>query len=206
MKLVMTAITVFMIWLVSGCSIPVAQDRDADVNAALLDVLDVLDQYQYRAGLVSNLLAAVHGGATREQPSLAALASARFQLAAIPSTPGVLDDPVAFQRFEVAQRQLADSLSGLLIAIDDDRQLAADAKIGRLRFQFATTESRIAVSRDQYDQAAKRYNAALARFPDSLTAQVFGYRRRPTFSGPEEAVPRHAPRVDFGSLRGSLRV
>jgi LemA protein len=203
MKPGVIAFTLFLTWLVSGCSLPAARAPDADVNAALLDVLD---QYEYRANLVSNLLAAVHGGTDREQPLLAALATARSQLATIPATPGVLNDAVAFGRFEVGQRQLEDSLSALLIAIDDDHRLATDAKIRRLRGQIALAEHRITVSRDQYDQAAKQYNAALGRFPDDLTAQVFGYRQRPTFSGSGGTVPRHPPRVDFGSLRGSLRV
>lgn len=203
MKPVAIALTLFMMWLVSGCSLPVARDHDAEVNAALMEVLD---QYQHRADLVSNLLAAVHGETNREQPPVAVLEAASSQLAAISATPGVLGNPVAFQRFEVGQRQLEDALSALLIAIDDDRRLANDPKFRRLTAQFAYAENRIAVSRDQYDQAAKQYNAALGQFPDNLTAQVLGYRKRPSFSGSAETLPRHSPRVDFDSLRGSLRV
>lgn len=203
MKPIAIAFALFMMWLVSGCSLPAARDHDAEVNAALTEVLD---QYQHRADLVSNLLAAVHAETNREQPPVAALEAASSQLAAIPATPVALGNPVAFQRFEVGQRQLEDSLSALLIAIDDDRRLAADPKIRRLTAQFAYAENRIAVSRDQYDQAAKQYNAALGQFPDNLTAQVLGYRKRPIFSGLAETLPRHPPRVDFDSLRGSLRV
>jgi LemA protein len=203
MKRVVIAFSLFVMCLVNGCSLPAARDHDSEVNGALMDVLD---QYQYRANLVSNLLAAVHRDANRGQPPLAALVAARSQLADIPATPGELDDPVAFQRFEVGQRQLEDALSGLLIAVDDDQRLAADPEIRRLRIQFANAESRIAVARDQYDQAAKQYNAALGRFPNNLPAQILGYGKRPTFSGSGEAVPCHPPRVDYGSLRGSLRV
>lgn len=202
MKPVVIAFALFMMMLVSGCSLPAVRDPDAEVNAALMNVLD---QYEYRANLISNLLAAVHGDANHVQPPLTPLMTATSQVAAIPATRDGLGDPVAFERFEVGQRQLEDSLSGVLIAIDDDRRLAADPKIRRLRVQFANAESRIAVSRDQYDQEAKQYNAALGRFPNNLTAQVLGYRRRPTFSG-STVAPRHPPRVDFDSLRGSLRV
>ncbi|SDI86093.1 LemA family protein [Paraburkholderia phenazinium] len=203
MKPTAIAFRLFLTLLLSSCSLPVARDHDAQVNAALMDVLE---QYQYRANLVSKLLAAVHGAANLAGPPLAALVAARSQLAVVPATPGELDNPVAFERFEVGQRQLEDALSGLLISIDDDRRLAADPTICRLRAQFANAESRIATERDQYDQAAKQYNAALDRFPDNFAARVFGYQKRSTFDGSALALPRHPPRVDFGSLRGSLRV
>lgn len=203
MKPVVMAFAIFTMWLMSACSLSAAQDHEADVNAALMDVLD---QYQYRANLVSNLLAALDGEVNREKPPLSALEAARSQLAAIPATPDILEDPVAFQRFVAGQRQLEDSLSGLLIVIDGDRRLASDPKIRRLRGRFANVESRIVVSRDEYDQTAKQFNAALGQFPNNLTAHVFGYRQRPTFSGSGDVVRHRPPRVDFGSLRGSLRV
>lgn len=203
MKQTAVVFVVFVIWLVSGCSLQSLPAEDSDVKAALMDVLD---QYQYRAKLVAELIAAVHGEAKRQQQIRESVAAVQSQLTAIPATPVLLNDSVAFQRFEVGQRQLTDSLSRLLIAIDDDRRLADDSECHRLKVLLSISGRRIAGSRNRYDQAVEHYNAALDLFPNTAVASVLGYGKRPTFSVPDQPALRHPPRVDFGSLRGSLRV
>lgn len=203
MKPFAIAVAVFVGWMISGCSLRVVQNDDADVRAALTDVLD---QYQYRASLAGKLIAAVNVEAMRERPMFEAVAAVQSGLSATLAAQHMVDDPVMFQRFEVSERQLTDSLSRLTIAIDEDHRLAGDTKCHRLKDLLFVAQGRIAMSRDRYDEAVERYNAALDLPTHDVAGRVLGYRRRLMFDIPDLPAANHQPRVDFGSLRGSLRV
>src|SRR5258708_7656570 len=58
---------------------------------------------------------------------------------------------------------------------------------------------RITVARNQYIQAVQSYNVLARSFPTNLTAKVFSYEPKPSFSVQNEAEISRPPTVDFGN-------
>src|SRR5213594_1679114 len=75
-------------------------------------------------------------------------------------------------------------------------QLNSNEKFPALQDQLEGTENRIAVARQDYNDAVNRYNAYIRRFPQVLTAKVIGKGPREYF---ELQTPGAAtvPKVDF---------
>jgi LemA protein len=62
--------------------------------------------------------------------------------------------------------------------------------------QLEGTENRISVERKNFNDAVLDYNAFIRRFPNNLTASLFGFEKRAYFKAAEGADK--APKVDFG--------
>ena len=77
--------------------------------------------------------------------------------------------------------------------------LQANQGFRDLRVQLEGTENRITVARNRYIQAVQEYNVLARSFPTNLTAMVFNYDPKPTFTVQNEAQISVPPRVDFGT-------
>ena len=76
--------------------------------------------------------------------------------------------------------------------------LKANQGFQDLRVQLEGTENRITVARNRYIKAVQEYNVLARSFPSNLTAMVFGYELKPSFSVANEAAISAPPTVDFG--------
>jgi LemA protein len=181
--------------LLSGCGYNQFQSSDEAVKAAWGEVVN---QYQRRADLVPNLVNTVKGYASHERETLEAVTKARAAATSIQVTPEVLNDPQAFERFQQAQGQLTQALSRLLAVSENYPQLKADALFRDLQSQLEGTENRITVARQRYIKAVQDYNVLARSFPTNLTAKMFGYPVRPSFTVDNEKAISNAPAVNFG--------
>lgn len=181
--------------LLSGCGYNQFQARDEAVKAAWGEVVN---QYQRRADLVPNLVNTVKGYASHEKETLEAVTKARAAATSIQVTPEVLNDPQAFQRFQQAQGQLTQALSRLLAVSENYPQLKADGLFRDLQSQLEGTENRITVARQRYIKSVEEYNVLARSFPTNLTAMMFGYPVRPSFTVDNEKAISNAPAVNFG--------
>jgi LemA protein len=179
----------------SGCGYNTFQRLDEETKA---NWSEVLNQYQRRADLVPNLVNTVKGYASHEQEVLTAVTDARARVGSIQATPELVDDPEAFARFQQAQAQMTSALSRLLVVAENYPQLKADANFRDLQAQLEGTENRIAVARNRYIQSVKEYNVAVRTFPNNLTAMLFNYEPKPTFTVENEQAVSRPPTVDFG--------
>lgn len=184
-----------LVVLLSGCGYNDFQRLDEDTKAAWSEVLN---QYQRRADLVPNLVATVKGETQFEQETLTQVVQARAKATAIQVTPETLNNPEAFQKFQQAQGELGSALSRLLVVAERYPDLKANQGFRDLRVQLEGTENRITVARNRYIQAVQAYNTLARSFPSNLTAMVFGYQPKPTFSVSNEAQISAPPPVDFG--------
>ena len=75
--------------------------------------------------------------------------------------------------------------------------LKANQSFRDLRVQLEGTENRITVARNRYIQAVQEYNVLARSFPTNITAKIFGYPPKPTFSVENEAEISKPPKVDF---------
>ena len=181
--------------LLSGCGYNQFQSSDEAVKAAWGEVVN---QYQRRADLVPNLVNTVKGYASHERETLEAVTKARAAATSMQVTPEVLNDPQAFERFQQAQGQLTQALSRLLAVTENYPQLKADALFRDLQSQLEGTENRITVARQRYIKSVQEYNVLARSFPTNLTAKMFSYPVRPSFTVDNEKAISNAPAVNFG--------
>ena len=180
--------------LLSGCGYNQFQALDEQTKSAWSEVLN---QYQRRADLVPNIVATVKGEAAFEQDTLTKVVEARARATSVQVTPETLNNPEAFAKFQAAQGELSSALSRLLVVTENYPNLKANQGFQDLRVQLEGTENRITVARNRYIQAVQAYNVLARSFPNNLTAMVFGYKVKPTFTVQNEAQISAPPTVDF---------
>ena len=178
----------------SGCGYNRIQSSDEQIKA---DWAEVLNQYQRRADLVPNLVNVVKGYASHEREILIQVAEARARVGAIQATPELINNQEAFSKFIAAQKDLSSSLGRLLAVAENYPQLKADGVFRDLQAQLEGSENRIAVARNRYISAVKDYNITVRSFPVNLTAKMFGYSVKPTFTVDNEKDLAKPPSVDF---------
>jgi LemA protein len=180
----------------TGCGYNDFQRLDEQTKSAWSEVLN---QYQRRADLVPNIVATVKGEANFEQETLTRVVEARAKATSMQVTPEVLNNPEAFQKFQQAQGELSSALSRLMVVSERYPDLKANQGFRDLRVQLEGTENRITVARNRYIQTVQEYNVLARSFPTNLTAMIFNYDPKPSFSVQNEAQISTPPRVDFGT-------
>src|SRR5437016_8352088 len=93
---------------------------------------------------------------------------------------------------------MTSALSRLLLVAENYPQLKSDANFRDLQAQLEGTENRITVARNRYIKAVQEYNVLVRQFPVNLTAMLFGYQLKPSFSVEDEKAISKPPTVDFG--------
>ena len=182
----------------TGCGYNQFQSLDEDAKASWSEVLN---QYQRRADLVPNLVATVKGYAEHEEKVFTEVADARSKVGSIQVTKEVLNDPEAFAKFQAAQGQLTSALSRLMAVAENYPNLKADQGFRDLQAQLEGTENRVTVARNRFIDSVKNYNVAVRSFPNNLTAMMFGYKAKPSFTVENEKQISTAPKVEFGDKK-----
>jgi LemA protein len=180
--------------LLSGCGYNEFQAKDEAVKAQWGEVVN---QYQRRADLIPNLVNTVKGYASHERETLEAVTRARASATSVQVTPEVLNNPGALQKFQQAQGELTNALSRLMVVAEKYPELKADASFRDLQSQLEGTENRITVARQRYIASVQEFNVLARRFPTNLTAKMFGYEVKPSFTVENEKSISTAPTVDF---------
>jgi LemA protein len=171
--------------LATGCGYNTIQTYDEQVNAA---GSQIKVQLQRRMDLIPNLVATVKEYEKHEQTVFTEVAEARAKLAGAVQG-GNLPQMAA------ANAALTAPLGRLLAIAENYPQLKANENFRALGDQLEGTENRIAVARQDYNDAVNRYNAYIRRFPQVLTAKAIGKGPREYFEASPGAA--QAPKVDF---------
>jgi LemA protein len=163
-----------------GCGYNSLQRQDEDVKAAWSEVTN---QYQRRADLIPNLVKTVKAYANQEQQVLIGVTEARARTAnAIQLTPELLNNPAAFARFQAAQAQLSSALKSMLAVAEAYPDLKSSENFRDLQVQIEGTENRITVARQRYIDAVRGFNTTVRSFPSNLTAKMFDFQAKPSFT------------------------
>lgn len=197
-QLLLKFTALLLVLSLTGCGYNTFQSQDEEVKASWAEVLN---QYQRRADLVPNLVKTVKGYAEHEEKVFAEVAEARSKVSSIQATPELVNDPEAFAKFQAAQAQMTSALSRLLAVSENYPQLKADAGFRDLQAQLEGTENRVTVARNRYIETIKSYNISVRSFPSNLTAMMFGYQPKPSFTVENEKEISKAPSVDFGDKK-----
>jgi LemA protein len=182
--------------VLSGCGYNALQTQDEGVKAAWSEVVN---QYQRRADLIPNLVAAVKGIAEQEKSVFIGVAEARSKVSSIQVTPEMLNNPEALKKFQAAQGELTSALKSLIAVSENYPQIKSDQSFRDLQAQLEGTENRITVARNRYIESVQTFNNTVRQFPTNLTASLFKFTVKPNFTVENEAAIAKPPTVDFSA-------
>ncbi len=166
-------------------------NKEEGVNAAWSNVET---QYQRRSDLIPNLVNTVKGYAAHESQTLGEVTEARAKATSINLSAGELT-PERLAQFQQAQADVRSALGRLIAVAESYPDLKANQNFIELQSQLEGTENRIAVARKDFNDAARKYNVAVRRFPSNLVAALFGFDQKPYFEAAEGTET--APQVEF---------
>ncbi len=166
-------------------------NKEEGVNAAWSNVET---QYQRRSDLIPNLVNTVKGYAAHESQTLASVTEARARATSINLSAGELT-PERLAQYQQAQADVRSALGRLIAVAESYPDLKANQNFIELQSQLEGTENRIAVARKDFNDAARKYNVAVRRFPSNLVAALFGFDQKPYFEAAEGTET--APQVEF---------
>jgi LemA protein len=143
-------------------------------------------QLKRRADLIPNLVETVKGYAAHEQSTFDAVVTARAKAT---SATGVADTAAA-------DGMLTQALRGLLAVAEAYPDLKASSNFLSLQEELATTENKVAFSRQFYNDNVRSLNTAAKTIPSSFFAGLAKVGER-EFYEVEDPQDRNAPNVKF---------
>jgi LemA protein len=143
-------------------------------------------QLRRRYDLIPNLVETVKGYASHERATFDEVTRART----------AAQQAQTVEEQAGAENALTAAIGRLFAVAEAYPQLRATENFQQLQAQLEETETKIAVSRQVYNDTVLTYDNAIETVPSSLVAGIFGFRPRPYFEI-EEPAAREAPRVAF---------
>ncbi len=136
-------------------------------------------QLQRRYDLIPNLVEVAKKYMQHERETLEAVIAAR-NLASDALKSGQIKE------ISAANQQLASRLAALFATVENYPDLKANQQMALLSEELASTENRIAFSRQYYNEAATDYNNGSQQFPANLIAGYFKFTAADLLEIPRE--------------------
>ncbi len=155
---------------------------------------NVQTSYQRRNDLIGNLVNTVKGYAEHEKSTLTAVIEARAKATQMNVNANDLT-PEKLKEFQAAQGQLSQAMGRLMVVSEQYPTLQANKNFQDLQVQLESTENRITVARNDYNESVKEFNIGVRKFPMNLIAGLFKMSTKPTFEA--DAASQKAPSVQF---------
>jgi LemA protein len=143
-------------------------------------------QLKRRADLIPNLVETVKGYAEHEQSTFDAVVAARAKA----TTASSVADTAA------ADGLLTQALRGLLAVAEAYPDLKASTNFAALQDELATTENKVAFSRQFYNDTVRQLNTAIKTVPTNFFASFAKVSER-EFYEVEDPQDREVPNVKF---------
>ena len=155
---------------------------DEGVTSAWAQVENVLKR---RADLIPNLVNTVQGYASHEEEVLTNITNARAGLTSA-NSPG---------EFAEANAEFEAAMTSLNIVVENYPDLKANQNFLELQAELASTENKISTERMRYNDAVRKLNTTIRRFPTNIIAGMFNYESREYFE--INAQDAEVPQVNF---------
>lgn len=190
--LIAIVVIVVLLFAVGGSYVGAKNQMVAKNETVKSDWSQVDVVLQRRADLIPNLVETVKGYAKQEQTVFGDIAKARSTLLSATGP----SEKIA------ANRQLDGAIGRLLAIVENYPQLHSNENFLRLQDELAGTENRIAVERKRYNDALQDYNTYIGQFPNSIWANMAGFKRNDAYFAASESS-RQVPKVDFSGAQPS---
>jgi LemA protein len=154
-------------------------------------------QLTRRYDLIPNLIEAVKGYMSHERGTLEAVIEARN--AAVSGLKRAAQDPTdpdAIKALAAAETTLGGTLGRLFALSEAYPELKANENMMQFQEELATTENKVAFSRQAFNDSVMTYNNACQSFPSNLVANNFGFKHA-EFLEIETETKREVPKVSF---------
>ena len=185
-------IAAILFWAV-GIYNRLVNERNRVRNAfAQIDV-----QLTRRHDLIPNLVEAVKGYMKHERETLEAVIQARNT--AVAALDAAKDDPAnaaAIKELGESEGALGNVLSRLFALSEAYPDLKANQNMMQFQEELATTENKVAFSRQAFNDAVMTYNNSAENFPNNIIASMFNFELA-SFLEIESEEMRDAPEVSF---------
>ena len=158
-------------------------DKQQEVETAWSQISVYL---QSRADKIPNLVNTVKGYTDYEQGTLTAVTEAR---SAVAKANGINEQIEASNRLDSAVDIWVNAVT------EAYPELKADTQFTALTDELTGSENRIATARKDYNEAAKKYNSKIKKFPTNLLAGMFGFEAYDYFEA--DASAQSVPQVNF---------
>ena len=179
--ILLVLVGIFLTWVI-GIYNNLVQARET-VKKGLVQV-DV--QLKRRHDLIPNLVEAAKGYMAYEKDTLEKVIKSR-QIAV---------NAVNVQDKIQAESALTSALRGFMAIAENYPNLKADQHVLRLQEELTSTENKISLARQQYNEEVNRLNVSVQSFPDSIVAFKTGFEKAAFFQL-ELAEDRQVPLVKF---------
>ena len=143
-------------------------------------------QLRRRYDLIPNLVEAVKGYASHERATFEEVTKART----------AAQQAQTVEEQGKAENLLTQAIGRLFAVAEAYPELRATENFQQLQGQLEETETKIAVSRQVYNDAVLTYDTALETVPTNIVGNLFSFEAREYFEV-EEPAAREAPRVQF---------
>ena len=188
-RAILLAIAIFAAFGLSGCSYNELTAKQQGVKGKWANVESAM---QRRADLVPNLVKAAQMAGVQEQEVFGQVAEARSRLlnAQQAAPAGTDGDKTPEQKQAVidANNSFGGTIGRLLSLQESYPQLRSVDAFLNVQTELAGTETRIKVSRDDYNAAVTDYHSTRNQFPAVLSAGLFGFKEEPFFKAEEGAT------------------
>jgi len=154
-------------------------------------------QLTRRYDLIPNLVEAVKGYMKHERETLEAVVEARN--AAVSGLKAAAADPSnaeAIKTLAAAETTLTGTLGKLFALAEAYPDLKASQNMMQFQEELASTENKVAFSRQAFNDAVLNYNNTVESFPSNLVANAFSFTSGEFLEIGDEAK-REAPTVSF---------
>ena len=142
-------------------------------------------QLKKRADLVPNLVEIVKGYAKHEKSVFENVANARS---------AILNAKTA-RESAAAENMMSAALKSLFAVAEAYPELKANENFKQLQLDLNDIESKIAYSRQFYNDSVYDYNNAVMQFPNNIFARIFGFKQEEFFRA--EGAERENVKVKF---------
>lgn len=161
-------------------------EKEEDINLARSNVENMM---QRRLELIPDLVQTVEAFSNHEKEVFTAIANARAELTSCLESGDV-------SKISEANSELSRTINQLIAIAEDYPELTSGQHYISLMDQLEGSVNRIAVAREDYNQAVSDYNKSIRKFPASVYATLLGFEEHEVFEADKAAEQTNM--VHFG--------
>ena len=155
-------------------------------------------QLKRRYDLIPNLVETAKGYIKHERETLEAVIKARNQAVTAANAAGANPgNPAAMQGLSQAEGALTGMLGRLFALSEAYPDLKANQNMLAIQEELSSTENKVALARQAFNDSVMEYNTKRESFPDAIFAGMFGFSAAELLQATESAEERKAPQVKF---------